>query len=161
MRPYKLISIVALTFCCFSMPALSAAESHEKAANELLDAINFDLLLGQSIDVMMQIELANNPVLKPYQGIMKDFFNKYMSGESLRDDFVVIYTETFTETELDKITAFYKTPVGQKTLKHTPTLMAKGARIGQQRVQNNSGELKAMIENEAIRIKNMQKEKTN
>ena len=60
-----------------------------------------------------------------------------MSGESLRDEFVDIYNQAFTEKELTDIIIFYKTSTGQKALKQTPALMQEFTIIGQKRVQDN------------------------
>ncbi len=90
---------------------------------------------------------------------MKVFFSKYMSEESLKDQFVDIYVETFTENELNLINAFYSTPTGKKVLRETPSLMAKGAKLGEQKVLENISELRKMIEEEAERIEGMQQNK--
>jgi len=45
----------------------------------------------------------------------------------------------------------------QKALKVTPELTAKGAAIGQKRIQDNVDELKQMISEEAQRIQQLQK----
>ena len=130
--------------------------SHEKTASKLLDAMQFNELLAKSIDAMLELELQNNPSMKPYRATMKEFFETYMSGDSLRWDFIKLYTETFTEKEMKDIIAFYSTPVGRKTLTTAPDLMAKGAALGQQRVMENLGELEYMIEQESKRIEELQ-----
>ncbi len=131
--------------------------SHKKAANEFLNTMDIDTLLSQSIEATMQLELKNNPVLRPYESTLRKFYNTYMSGESLREDFIKLYTDTFTEKELNDMNDFYKTSTGQKAIKATPALMVKGAEIGQQRVMENIDQLKIMIEEEASIISNLQK----
>ena len=79
-----------------------------------------------------------------------------MSGESLREGFLEIYIETFTEKELKEMNAFYNTATGKKALKETPALMSKGAALGQKRVQENISELQGMIAEEAKKIQEMQ-----
>ncbi len=74
------------------------------------------------------------------------FFNKYMSWASLEEDFLNIYTEAFTESELLALRDFYLTPVGKKSVRLMPELSAKGAMIGQTRVQENLPELMKMLE---------------
>lgn len=138
--------------------AFAFTASHKQAANNLLDTMKINELLAQSIEAMMQLELNNNPALKPFEGTMRDFFNKYMSGESLRDQFVELYAETFSEQELVELNSFYRTPTGQKALAASPQLMAKGAALGQRRVQENITELQNMIAAEAERIKGLQQQ---
>ena len=51
----------------------------------------------------------------------------------------------FAEAELRDMIAFYKTPTGQKAIAKLPALMAKGAQIGQQRIQEHLPELQEAI----------------
>ena len=147
---------LALVFATISFSSFSDTASHEAAANELLNTMNLNELLEESIEVTLNMELQQNPSMLPYKETMKEFFRTYMSGESLRGDFILLYTETFTEEELKEITAFYLTPTGQKTINTATDLMAKGAAIGQQRVVDNISELQFMIEQEAKRISELQ-----
>jgi len=149
---------VLFVFVVISTSTQASSDSHKNAANELLDTININELLSQSIDAMLQLELSNNPSLIPFENTMKSFFNKYMSGDSLRDEFLVMYMNTFTEGELIEINNFYKTETGQKALKTAPQLMADGAALGQQRVEENIQELETMIKEESLRIQNLQQQ---
>ncbi len=94
---------------------------------------------------MLQVQVQQNPSIARYQQDMKAFFAKYMSWASLKDDMVTIYMAEFTELELKELTAFYQTPVGKKTVQRMPALMAKGAEMGQRRVQEHLPELQAAI----------------
>ncbi|WP_309396832.1 DUF2059 domain-containing protein [Cerasicoccus maritimus] len=57
---------------------------------------------------------------------------KIANDPELSKKMVAVYMETFTESELKEIIAFYKTPTGQKALKQLPVLFEKGAVIGQE-----------------------------
>lgn len=151
---YLLVFIISSSL--YQAPAFATSETHRKAANELLDTMDLNTLLSSSIDSMMQLQLSQNPSLQPFEKIMRVFFSKYMSGESLREEFLEIYVEAFTEKELKEINAFYSTPTGKKTLKETPDLMSKGAALGQKRLQENISELQSMIAEEAKRLKELQ-----
>ncbi len=155
MKKLAIALAVLLTLVSFT-PAMADSASHKKAAASLLDTMNMSELLSQSIEAMLQLEIKNNPQLRPFEGTMRTFFQKYMSGESLRDDFIDIYTAAFTEKELLEIQSFYQTPTGQKALKVTPRLMAQGATLGQQRVKQNLPELERMVREEAERLKKNQ-----
>ncbi len=147
---YFFLIILLLFF--FQINTSFASDEHRKSANQLLDTMDLNRLLAGSIDAILQLELSKNPTLKPFEKTMKVFFSKYMSDESLRDQFVDIYVETFTENELNTINAFYSTSTGKKVLRETPALMAKGAKLGEQKVLENISELRKMIEAEAKRI---------
>ncbi len=158
MKSFKCgIIFIVLSIAVFSCQnVLAFSDGHRTAANKLLDTMDMNTLLSGSIEAMLQLQIKQNPTLQPFEKTMRTFFKKYMSGESLREEFILIYMETFTEKELDEINEFYGTPTGKKTLKETPALMAKGAKIGEQRIQQNLPELKKMIQEEAKRIQAMQ-----
>jgi len=134
----------------------SDENSHKKVAEELLRVMKMEVLLNETIEKMLQLELSRNPALQPYKNTLIKFFEKYMSAKSLKQDFITLYVATFTEKELQDLVSFYKTPTGQKALKLTPELTAKGAAIGQKRIQSNIEELKQMIAEEAQRIQQLQ-----
>ncbi|MCG8549069.1 MAG: DUF2059 domain-containing protein [Desulfobacterales bacterium] len=152
---YVVFLLLAITLS-FNLNAVTASESQRNAAGQLLDTMDLNSLLTGTIESMLQLELSQNPALKPYEKTMRQFFNKYMSGESLREDFIDIYVEAFTEKEIKELNAFYSTPTGRKALKKSPAMMAQGGKIGQQRIQENISELKMMIQEEAKRIQTLQ-----
>jgi uncharacterized protein len=139
------VLIGALTFL---QPAMARADqaSHRKAAESLLSIMNMESVLGQSIDQTLQMQIKASPAVAAYEKEMKDFLKKYMSWAGLKDDMAKLYVEAFTEDELNDLTKFYQTPLGKKTLQTLPGLMAKGAEIGQNRVQEHLPELQATIE---------------
>jgi hypothetical protein len=137
-----LLSAVALL-----QPAVARADeaSHRKAAESLLSLMNMDSVMSQSIDQMLQMQIKQNPAIAPYEQEMKDFLKKYMSWAGLKDEMVKIYVDEFTESELNELNKFYQTPLGKKTLAKMPVLLAKGAELGQRRVQEHLPELQTAI----------------
>ncbi len=126
-------------------PAAAPSESHLKAAAELLDLVHVDRSTSQALDVVLKLQLRQQPNLEPYEHTLRAFVQKYMSWESLKGDYARIYADALSETELRQMIAFYRTPTGQKAIKMIPELMAKGAALGQSRVQENREELQRMI----------------
>jgi hypothetical protein len=129
------------------LPNLARADeaSHRAAAEALLNLMDMDKLMAQSVDQMLGMQVKQNPSIAPYQQQMKDFLNKYMSWASMKDDMVKIYVSEFTEPELKELTAFYKTPLGKKTVEKMPQLLVKGAELSQKRMQEHLPELQAAI----------------
>ena len=107
--------------------------------------MDMQAVLTQSVDQMLDMQIKQNPAIAPYQQEMKDFFAKYMSWQSLKDDIIGIYASEFTEAEMNEMNRFYQTPVGKKALQKTPLLLAKGAELGQKRVQEHLPELQQAI----------------
>jgi uncharacterized protein len=134
------------------MTAVRADEkSHRQAAENLLGLMNMDKLLTDSLDQMLQMQMKQNPAIAAYEPQMRAFFAKYMSWASLKEDMVKIYMAEFSEQELKELLAFYQTPVGKKTIQKMPSLLAKGAELGQQRVQQHLPELQQAIQEVATK----------
>ena len=138
------ILIGAVAFC---QPATTRADeaSHRKAAESLFALMDMEKMVGQSVDQMLAMQVQQNPALAPHQAKMKAFLTKYIGWAGLKDDMVKIYTAEFSESELNELNKFYQTPLGKKTVQKMPSLMAKGAELGQKRVQEHLPELQAAI----------------
>jgi hypothetical protein len=130
-----------------ALPALGRADekSHRQAVEELLQVTNMEKVLQTSMDTMLEAQVRANPRLTPYRDAMRKFFEKYMSWSSLKEDFVKLYMDEFSEEEVKQLTAFYRTPIGKKTLEKLPQLMVKGSKLGTERVQAHLDELQKMM----------------
>jgi hypothetical protein len=126
-------------------PGPTPTAAHLKTAAQLLDLVHVDRTTKQTLDVLLKMQLQQQPKLQPYEDVLRSFLQKYMSWDSLKTDYARIYAEAFTEDELRQIITFYKTPAGQKAINKIPTLMGMGAALGQKRVQENRAELQEMI----------------
>ncbi|MCB1687643.1 MAG: DUF2059 domain-containing protein [Halioglobus sp.] len=131
-------------------PPAENAESLQEA-EELLELMGMEAALDQSISQMRDAQLQQNPGMAPYEGVMMAFFNKYTSYASLKQEMAQATAEAFTLAELQEITAFYSSDVGQKVVQKMPQLMAQGAQLGMSRLQDNVGELQESIKAEAER----------
>lgn len=127
-------------------PVGQGPEAHRKEAIDLIQVMNMERHMTQIIDQTISMQLTADPNLLPFQDILREFLFKYMSWKSLEADFVRIYVETFTAQELRDLADFYRTPTGKKALETMPKLMEKGAKIGQQRVQEHIPELQETVQ---------------
>ena len=147
------ITLVAVLF--LQGNALANNEAKKEAEN-LLNTMGMDSAFERSIEAMLDLQLKQNPNLKPYKHVMLKFFRKHMSFERMKPDMIIIYSEAFTAKELREINAFYKTSTGRKTIRMMPELLHKGGLLGARRVQDNMHELQQMIQAESERIKRLQ-----
>lgn len=152
MKIFKSLGLAVFLCVCSAAFADNANEEAEK----LFNILGMESALEQSMSQMLDIQLQQNPKLTPFKDVMMQFFQKHMSYDSLKPDMLRIYAETFSGQELKEINAFYSTDVGKKTIEKMPALMAQGAQIGAARVQENIGELQAMIQAEAARLQEAQ-----
>ena len=144
-RTPALVLALCLALFTAGRAAAQPTESHRAAAIELLETMHISETLQTSINTMMEVQLRGNPELRVVEGVMRQFLNKYLSWESVKNDYGAMYASHFTEEELRQLTAFYRTPVGQKLTAATPAIMAEGARMGERMVQEPSAELQQMI----------------
>jgi hypothetical protein len=135
-----------------------ADAASEKEAEKLLNMVGTQEVMEQSMSQMLDIQLQQNPALAPYKGVMMEFLNENMSYESLKPELIKMYSEEFTSSELREINAFYSTNVGKKSIEKMPKLMMQGGQLGATRVQENIGDLQAMIQAESERIQKLQSE---
>lgn len=152
------LSKILLCILCASLPYMGNTNevTHDEAAMELLQTVKIEQVINQTIDILLQAELEKNPSMKPYERVFKEFFERYIGWETLRVEYVSIYTETYTEEELIEMNNFFSTPTGQKSITTGPALMLKGQQIGERQMMDNISELQYMIETEAERITELQ-----
>jgi len=112
------LSILAISFGSFAQEA----DTFEGKAVNLIK-----LTAGQ------QFEIMTEPIIKMIPEENREAFKKELaeSTQGLYKKMASVYTESFTEAELDKILAFYDTPVEKKMVAVTPELTKKGMEIGQ------------------------------
>jgi len=90
---------------------------------------------------------------------MFDEMAKEMSWDSMKDDFISIYAETYTKEELGGLIKFYKSPVGRAFIKKQPELMKRSMQLSQKRVAKLMPKIQAMTEEmmEAMKAKHAEK----
>lgn len=152
---------MAVALAAAGLVARAEESSHWKRAEQLLSMMDVQKNIEQSFDMVkkMQVEqLAKLPSASPEEAAKAQaFFNQLMemisqemTWEKVKDDYIRIYAETFTEEELDEIIKFYQTPVGQKLIAKMPELSRRSIEVGQKqmttllpKIQALSQEMKA------------------
>lgn len=136
------MKLLKATFlAAFILPAamLHAEPTAENlaAAKKLADTINLKEQMDAGFAAMMpmvdqlsaqlQLDAAGKTELVQ---LYKDWFEKDLDQEKMRNNIVTLYAETFTVQELDGLREFYMTPLGKKALKVLPEIMQKGGQLG-------------------------------
>ena len=125
--------------------ALGDAQSHRKAAETLLIAMEVDKSLPQITAQVVETQLQHNPQLAPQREVLQRFLTKYLNWERVKEDTITAYAQEFTEPELKKLTEFYKTPLGKKANEKMPQLAFISGQIGLKKAQENQEELRQML----------------
>ena len=110
-------------------------DSHRAAALKLLEvAKTEDMLVQMKAHLeQMMIQQMNAVDLAPeakqeFSAIQQDLMewvNSFFGWEAMKDLYVDIYVEVFSEDELKELIAFYQSPLGQKMIAKMPELMQK------------------------------------
>ena len=146
MRMLLYSCLITVTLMFYPYAALGDAQSHRKAAENLLIVIEVDKSLPQIANQVVENQLQQNPQLAPQRDILQKFLTKYLSWASVKEDTITAYTQEFTEPELKKLTEFYKTPVGKKASEKLPQLAFLAGQLGLKKAQANQTELRQMLE---------------
>lgn len=149
----KTALLFALCLSVFSLPGQAAPEAARmNAALNLLESMDMRITMAHTIDHVTHAEVEKSPDLVPFEGVMLRFMHKHMGYDSIKTELAAIYANAFTQTELEELAKFYRTPLGKKMLVKLPELTVAGTRLGEMKVEANMAELEAMIAQEAERL---------
>lgn len=116
----------ALLFLCTTQTYSQASESK---VMDLLESTGMAEMAKQSMVQMINMQKQSNPEV-PEQFWID--FQKEANTEELMKLMIPIYRKYYTDEDITELIAFYKTPIGQKTLAVTPALMQETMQVGQQ-----------------------------
>jgi hypothetical protein len=150
----RIVGLLALLlFALTPVRAQSPASDAEVAARELISTMKADdqlrAILPMLLKSMKPAIVQNRPdVERDYDALAP----KLMAGMEARmgemsDALVAIYSSNFSAEELLAVTAFYRTPAGQKFLLKTPLVAQQSLEAGQKIGQSIGADAqKRMIE---------------
>ena len=122
----KLAYLIAPYLLLLSMGTMAASESHTQAAFKLLEVTSSQTLANGMVTEMKQL-LSDIPVgdelsdqqqqlFQDFQTNMHSLIDSKLGWDQLKPEYAEIYTDSYSESELDQLVKFYKTPLGQKLL---------------------------------------------
>jgi hypothetical protein len=138
MRMLRPISIVIFSMVCagavYAASDISAGE--RKKILELMDIIGAKNISRQvSVSFAQQLSYGlkqSQPDIDPEAfKIVASVTDEELSKRSddLLEKMVPLYAERFTEADLDALLAFYKSPIGRKTVEAMPALMQESMEL--------------------------------
>jgi hypothetical protein len=89
----------------------------------------------QSQVAQMGISEEQEPIVNKYNSQMFDLLRSEMSWENMRDQYIDLYAKVYTIDEIETITAFYSSEIGQKMLDKMPQLMQESMSIAHTSLQ--------------------------
>lgn len=156
----KALVVIALAVCMGGSIVFSQEQQSKQAlAEELLVLMKVNETVEQSMAMVKQMMPAQMdqaaqasgqtnipPDVKNKAGQMMDMIIKEMSWEKMKEDYIALYADTFTEEELKGLIAFYKSPVGQALAKKTPELTKKSMELSQKMMVKLMPKIQAMTQ---------------
>jgi len=159
MKNKIIIFIMLLT----SLPAFAGDAERRELAGELLTLLKFDRNIEASFAAARQMQMAQlrtSPLpmadaatARDLREKTMDYLQQELSWKNLKDEFIGVYAEAFTEDQLHDLINFYKSPTGQAYIGKVPVLMARSAEITQKRMGTIAPEVQRMVHEAAEKQK--------
>ena len=140
---YSCLITVALMLA--PVVALGDEQSHRKAAENLLLAMEVDKSLPKVVEQVVETQVQKNPQLASQRDVLQRFLTAYLNWEIVKEETITAYTHEFTEPELQQLTAFYQTPLGKKANEKLPQLAFIAGQVGLKKAQAHEMELRQML----------------
>ncbi|EHY9861302.1 DUF2059 domain-containing protein [Vibrio parahaemolyticus] len=134
---WKFIVIVLL-----AANPISAIATDQDAAERLLKVMKVEKQLSGGFEAMTPMidQLANSLQLNKSEteelvNIYRDWFLNDIDRQRIIDELAILYSQTFSQQEVESMIVFYSTPEGQKFIEKAPALMQVGAQLGMQEAE--------------------------
>ncbi len=131
--------------------------SHRQSVLKLLEVANSRQMLDQvagSINSMLdkqfealQLTPEGKDAAKMVKKEMSEWFSACFAWEKMRELYVDVYKDVFTEAEVNEMIAFYQSPLGRKMLKKMPELMQVTMEKTQAMLSRNMPEFQKRLQN--------------
>lgn len=138
-----------------SLKDIKISPEAEKAAYHLFEVLKIKEGIRNALDKSLDYQIKRIPAMAPYKDIYRKYFHKYTKWEDMKKDLAKLYASNFTVKELNELSKFYSTKLGQKSLVILPRLTAITMKLAQQRIAAHASELKKAV---AKRAKELQKD---
>ncbi|HCE1551914.1 TPA: DUF2059 domain-containing protein [Vibrio parahaemolyticus] len=121
---------------------ICAIATDQDSAERLLKVMKVEKQLSGGFEAMTPMidQLANSLQLNKSQteelvNIYRDWFLNDIDRQRIIDELAILYSQTFSQQEIESMIVFYSTPEGQKFIEKAPALMQAGAQLGMQEAE--------------------------
>ncbi|OVE55055.1 DUF2059 domain-containing protein [Chryseobacterium mucoviscidosis] len=124
---------IIVAFALFIGVTGFAQTSKEAKIKELIEVTGVSKMAVQGAQQFVNAYKEN------YKDIPDEFWNgflKEVSSDEFSKLYIPIYSKYYTESDLDELIKFYKTPIGQKTISNMPLIMNESMEVGREWGQN-------------------------
>lgn len=129
MKLFLVCSLALLAVCAAAQP-----QTKEAKIEELLKLTGGEKMSEQALDQAKAMMMSGLPATMPAEAREKalamqtrilEFAKQRMSSDRLHTGYVKIFSETYTDAEIDGLLAFYRSPAGKAYVEKMPIVMQK------------------------------------
>jgi uncharacterized protein len=163
MKLKSAVSIGSIALLLTASGALAQDAARNAKIEEMFRLINMDRMMQQVMGQMKTVidQQISNMKLPPEaqaaaresQGRIMDLVAERMSWEKMKPAYIQLYSEVFTDEELDGILAFYRSPAGRAMIEKTPLLMTKAIALSQKQMGDIQPEIQKMMKDVEAKYK--------
>ena len=121
-----------------------APTGREQAGRDLYKVLGGDVLVKKTVESLVSIA-GRDPSVAPYEGIVRAWLVGSLASSHFGDDMSNYYSRTFTEKELKELTAFLRTPTGQKFVAQLPEAIQRSADLAGVIMETNRKSLEDLL----------------
>jgi hypothetical protein len=147
MKVFRVFLLAGL-FLGAAFAAFADESSKDAKIKEMFHLAKLDQMLQKSLEISanqvksgffqqlmgLQMTAEEQQSMQVVQSKLQKVLTEGLSWETLQPAYVKLYSDTFSEDEIDGMLTFYKSPAGQAMLAKTPELMAQSNAMVQQRL---------------------------
>lgn len=136
----KSIAIFVISFMLAGFPAAAQESSKQAKIERLLVLTHADTLMDQAFNQMKGVMTSQVPQggspeqqakSRELQAKILALVKARMSWDVMRGEFVRIYSDLFSDDEINGISAFYESPAGRAMLEKMPQLTTRATAFAQ------------------------------
>lgn len=162
----KVQIVLTIAFLLAVNNIFASTEQSRKIAEEIIQILDMDESFKQ---IASQVKEAHTQEIlklglteeqenlaKEYIDKVSDLFFNEFSWKGMKNEYIEIYVNTFTEEELQQVLDFYKTSVGQKILKRLPEINQKSFEIIQGKIKGVMSKLDQLTDEYKEKIRQLE-----
>lgn len=132
----KLLMMLAVALCAAVPAAAQEPTASEAAAvRELLEVSRTRENFIRAMELGME-QGGMGEMTPEVRRVLREFMDEHFRYEDMEPEMIRMYAELYTEEEIRGMTAFYRTPLGQRMVETLPELSAASQRIAMERLQS-------------------------
>jgi len=154
----KSIPVLTLALIMTGLAASAQEPTKEAKIGRILTLMKADAMIDQVFEQMKGLTTSMAPPdatekqrarAQEIQGKIMDLVRSRISWDKMRPEYVKLYSETFSDVEIDGMLAFYESPAGRAMLDKMPVLLSKSIALAQSRMAGITPEIERLVKEAA------------